>query len=114
MRLFNEKLSDLRRELYQTTKDGLEKNVLKGTCWLLLKRPGNLDASRHEPQRLEEALRLIAPLATAYYDHAISTGRLKGTNKIKTMKRQAYGIRDHQFFILIIYAIHESRYVLGG
>ena len=67
MKLFNEKLSDLRRELYRTAKDGLEKNVLKGTRWLLLKRPENLDASRNEHERLEEALRLNAPLATAYY-----------------------------------------------
>ena len=168
-KLFNDKLSDLRRELYRTTKDGLEKDVLKGSRWLLLKRPENLDASRNEHQRLEDALRLNAPLATAYYlkeelgefweqdgqaeaeaflldwilraestdirmlhqfartlrfhahgllayyDYAISTGPLEGTNnKIKTMKRQAYGFRDHQFFILKIYAIHESRYALVG
>ena len=67
IKLFNEKLSDLRRELYRTAKDGLEKNVLKGTRWLLLKRPENLDASHNEHERLEEALRLNAPLATAYY-----------------------------------------------
>jgi transposase len=168
-KLFNDKLSDLRRELYRTTKEGLEKDVLKGSRWLLLKRPENLDASRNEHERLEEALRLNAPLATAYYlkedlgefweqdsqeeaeaflmewilraestdirmlhqfartlrfhaygllayyDYAISTGPLEGTNnKIKTMKRQAYGFRDHQFFILKIYALHESRYALVG
>ena len=48
MKLFNDKLSDLRRELYRAAKDGLEKDVLKGTRWLLLKRPENLDASRNE------------------------------------------------------------------
>ena len=32
----------------------------------------------------------------AYYDYPISTGPLEGTNnKIKTLKRQAYGFRDH-------------------
>ena len=168
-KLFNDKLSDLRRELYRTAKEGLEKNVLKGSRWLLLKRPENLDASRNEHQRLEDALRLNAPLATAYYlkeelgefweqdvqeeaeaflldwilraestgirmlhqfartlrfhahgllayyDYAISTGPLEGTNnKIKTMKRQAYGFRDHSFFILKLYALHESRYALVG
>jgi transposase len=168
-KLFNDKLSDLRRELYRTTKDGLEKDVLKGSRWLLLKRPENLDASRNEHQRLEDALRLNAPLATAYYlkeelgefweqdspeeaeaflldwilqaestgirilhqfartlrfhahgllayyDYAISTGPLEGiNNKIKTMKRQAYGFRDHHFFILKIYALHEARYALVG
>jgi transposase len=169
MKLLNEKLSDLRRELYRMAKDGLEKDVLKGTRWLLLKRPENLDASRNEHERLEEALRLNAPLATAYYlkedlsefweqddqeeaeaflldwilraestgirmlhqfartlrfhshgllayyDYPISTGPLEGTNnKIKTMKRQAYGYRDHQFLILKLYALHESRYALVG
>lgn len=169
VKLFNEKLSELRRELYRTVKDGLEKDVLKGTRWLLLKRPENLDASRNEHERLEEALRLNAPLATAYYlkeelnefweqddeeeaeaflldwiaraeasgirmlcqfartlrlhahgllayyDHPISTGPLEGTNnKIKTMKRQAYGFRDHEYFALKLYALHESKYALVG
>ena len=44
-----------------------ERKVLKGTRWLLLKNPEHLDAGRNEPERLQEALRLNAPLATAYY-----------------------------------------------
>src|SRR5205085_3679687 len=51
----------------------------------------------------------------AYYDVMISSGPLEGTNnKIKTMKRQAYGFRDREFFKLKILAIHESRYELVG
>jgi transposase len=50
-----------------------------------------------------------------YYDHRISTGPLEGTNnKIKTMKRQAYGFRDREFFKLKIYALHETKYALIG
>ena len=50
-----------------------------------------------------------------YYDYPISTGPLEGTNnKIKTMKRQAYGFRDDQFFKLKIMALHESKYALVG
>jgi transposase len=46
----------------------------------------------------------------AYYDQPILTGPLEGTNnKIKTMKRQAYGFRDHNFFKLKIMAIHQSK-----
>jgi transposase len=41
--------------------------VLKGTRWLLLKNPENLDETRDEPKRLQEALKLNEPLATAYY-----------------------------------------------
>jgi transposase len=51
----------------------------------------------------------------AYYDYPISTGPLEGTNtKIQAMKRQAYGFRDHEFFMLKILAIHESKYALVG
>ena len=51
----------------------------------------------------------------AWYDYPISTGPLEGTNnKIKTMKRQAYGFQDSEFLKLKIYAVHESKYALVG
>jgi transposase len=169
MKLYNEKLSNLRRELHREATEQLHKDVLKGTRWLLLKRPENLDSEKDEPQRLAEALKLNQPLATAYYlkedltevweqddeetarsflldwiaqaetsgirmlqqfaktlryhatgilawyDYPISTGPLEGTNnKIKTMKRQAYGFRDQEFFRLKILGIHETKYALVG
>ena len=169
VKLFNERLSDFRRELHREATDRLHKDVLKGTRWLLLKNPENLAPERQERERLEEALRLNQPLATAYYmkedlrqiweqpnkatarrvlddwirraeqsgikilhkmaatlgvhrrgilahyDYPISTGPLEGTNnKIKTMQRQAYGFRDHEFFKLRIYALHRTRYALVG
>ena len=168
VKLFNDKLSDLRRWLYNRAEDE-QKKVLKGVRWLLLKAPENLDAQRDEEERLEQALKLNKPLALAYYmkedlrqfweqpgkrfataflndwirrakasgvqmllqmaktldahrsgllahyDYPISTGPLEGTNnKIKTMKRQAYGFRDHEFFKLKILAIHEAKYALVG
>jgi len=67
IRLFNEKLSTLRRDLYREATEQLHKDVLKGTRWLLLKNPENLDATRDEPKHLQEALKLNEPLATAYY-----------------------------------------------
>jgi transposase len=169
VKLFNDKLSDLRRELYREATDMMHKKVLKGTRWLLLKNSENLDEGKDEKQRLEEALKLNAPLATAYYlkedlrrfwdqpgkqfatmfldgwirratasgirvlqqmaktlaahrsgllayyDVMISSGPMEGTNnKIKTMKRQAYGFRDIEFFKLKILAIHESKIALVG
>jgi transposase len=168
VKLFNEKLSDLRRSLYHQADDE-QKKVLKGSRWLLLKNPENLDAEKDEAKRLEEALALNKPLATAYYlkdelrqfweqpgkrfatafldgwirraeasgvkilrqmaktlsahrdgllayyDAMITSGPMEGTNnKIKTMKRQAYGFRDHEFFKLKILAIHETKYALVG
>jgi transposase len=67
IKLYNEKLSDLRRDLHREATEKLHKDVLKGTRWLLLKNPENLDATRDESRRLQEALRLNQPLATAYY-----------------------------------------------
>jgi transposase len=67
IKLFNEKLSDFRRELHREATDQMHKEVLKGTRWLLLKNPENLDPKRKERERLEEALRMNQPLATVYY-----------------------------------------------
>ena len=50
-----------------------------------------------------------------WYNHPISSGRLEGTNnKIKVLKRTAYGFRDIEFFKLRILAIHEAKYALTG
>jgi transposase len=168
IKLFNDKLSDLRRSLYHQAEAD-QKKVLKGARWLLLKSPENLDAEKDEKARLEEALDLNKPLAAAYYlkedlrrfweqpgrrfataflndwlkkaeasgvkmlqqmartlaahrsgllayyDAMITSGPLEGTNnKIKTMKRMAYGFRDPEFFKLKILAIHETKYALVG
>ena len=67
VKLFNEKLSDFRRELYREAAERMDKEVLKGTRWLLLKNPENLDPGRKERERLDEALRMNQPLATVYY-----------------------------------------------
>ncbi|GAI96196.1 unnamed protein product [marine sediment metagenome] len=51
----------------------------------------------------------------SWYDYPISTGPLEGlNNKIKVMKRQAYGFRDTEFFKLKIYSLHEKTYALVG
>ena len=69
VKLMNEKLSDLRREMYRELTDKLHKQVLKGTRWLLVRNPENLRQNEKVDERakLEEVLKLNAPLATAYY-----------------------------------------------
>ena len=169
VRLVNDALAQLRRELFHEINDKKQQQVIKGTRWLLLKAPENLDNDRQEKQRLKKALELNQPLALAYYlkedlrqlwrlttkkaatkylnnwiwraarsgiprmyklavsiaahksgilnyfDHRISTGPLEGlNNKIKTLKRQAYGFRDLEFFKLKIMALHQARYALIG
>jgi len=48
-----------------------------------------------------------------WFDFRISTGPLEGfNNKIKVLKRKAYGYRDMEYFALKIYALHENRYGL--
>lgn len=66
IKMYNDKLTELRREQHhEATK--ADKQVLKGTRWLLLKNPENLNDTHNERQRLEEALSLNKSLATAYY-----------------------------------------------
>jgi transposase len=66
IKLFNDKLSAFRRQLFQQlTAQG--QKLLKGIRWLLLKNPENLDPHKNERQRLQQALRLNEPLAVAYY-----------------------------------------------
>jgi transposase len=67
VKLFNDKLSALRRELFHQAQSDADRKLLKGTRWLLLKNPENLDPERNEEQRLREALELNKPLAIAYY-----------------------------------------------
>jgi len=51
----------------------------------------------------------------AFYDYPISTAPLEGVNnKIKTMKRQAYGFRDQEFLKLKILSLHQTKYALLG
>ena len=46
----------------------------------------------------------------AWYDCHLSTGKVEGiNNKIKVMKRNAYGFRDERYFTLRLYALHDCR-----
>jgi transposase len=50
-----------------------------------------------------------------YYYHRISCGLVEGiNNKIKTLKRQAYGFRDMTYFKLRLYHLHHQGYSLTG
>jgi transposase len=67
IKLYNEKLTELRRSLYNEAKAGPYKDVLKGIRWLLLKNPENLDPEKRESERLDAALALNESLFLAYY-----------------------------------------------
>jgi hypothetical protein len=82
---------------------------------LLLDRIVYAESSGIRMLKFAKTLRLHAFGILAWYDYPISTGPQEGTNnKIKTMKRQAYGFRDPEFLRLKILGIHETTYALIG
>ena len=166
VKLVNEKLDDLRRELVREATGPMKKTV-KGLRYLLLTRRENLgpdqlprlDAALKTNEQLnlgyllKEALGLLweqgsrenmaaflkewcqlakdtairqlqqlAKTLTAHasgilnwWDHRINNGRMEGiNNKIKTLLRQTYGLRDERYFTLKLYSLHNSRLTLLG
>ena len=72
---------------------------------------------RHETRTPDSTLKwpISGPKDGGRGNHPITSGPMEGTNnKIKTMKRQAYGYRDMEFFKLRIMGIHEAKYALTG
>jgi len=67
VKLFNDQLAQFRRSLQNQMESKEKAQFLKGTRWLLLKNPENLDPDKNERQRLEQALEINKPLAAAYY-----------------------------------------------
>ncbi len=53
IKLFNEKLSDLRRDLYREATEVQHREVLRDARWLLLKNAENLDPRRTRKVRLK-------------------------------------------------------------
>ena len=166
IKMMNEKLDDLRREMVREAT-GMMKQTVKGLRYLLLMRRDNLQPEKL-PQ-LDAALKTNAPLFTAYllkealgllweqpswagmreflkewchtaqtsgirqmqqmaktlikhqqgilnwWKHRINNGRMEGiNNKIKTLLRQTYGLRDERYFVLKLYSLHHSRLTLLG
>lgn len=62
------------------------------------------------PQLMKMAATLMAHRTgiLAWYHCHISTGKVEGiNNKIKVMKRTAYGFRNERYFKLRLYALHD-------
>lgn len=70
--------------------------------------------SRHF-NRLAETLQEHRHGLLAYFRHPISTGPLEGVNnKIKVLKRQAYGFRDMEYFKLRLLFLNDRTYAFPG
>ena len=64
------------------------------------------------PQLVKMAATIMAHRTgiLAWYDCHISTAKVEGiNNKIKVMKKTAYGFRDERYFKLRLYALHDCR-----
>lgn len=162
IKLMNDTLDKIRRDVYHLERDITKRKVIKGTRWLLLCNGKDLLDGKYK-SRLDNALDMNKSLMIAYYlkedlkeiwmqadkeaaertldcwlemawnskipriikfantlasrrtgilawyDYYISTGKIEGiNNKIKTMKRQAYGYRDQEFFELKILSMHDT------
>jgi hypothetical protein len=74
IKLFNEKLNAVRRELHHQSTDDEHRKILNCTRGLLLKDPEILDLERNEIERLLKMLRINAPLAYHLTDDLVERG----------------------------------------
>ena len=76
------------------------------------------DAMRSGISPLARVAKTLAGYKTGllnYFKYSITSAVVEGTNnKIKTLKRQAYGFRDMEYFKLRLYHLHTQRYSLAG
>jgi len=112
---FNEPLSmayylkEELREMWQQTSYAAAKRWLFAWC------EQAVESGITQMISLAKTMRVHASGILNYFRFPISTGPLEGiNNKIKTLKRKAYGYRDQTFFILKLYSLHESKFVFTG
>jgi transposase len=66
-------------------------------------------------ERLGKTLEKYKEQILNYFTHRITNGVVEGiNNKIKTLKRQAYGFRDMEYFKLRLLHLHRARYSFAG
>lgn len=95
---------ELRRVWNQTDKDSA-KTILHN--WIMEAKGSGI----RQMKRLADTIELHSDGILAYYDYRISSGKVEGVNnKIKTIKRQAYGFRDDDYFKLRVLSMHDDIY----
>lgn len=95
---------ELRRVWNQTDKESA-KTILHN--WIMEAKGSGI----RQMKRLADTIELHSDGILAYYDYRISSGKVEGVNnKIKTIKRQAYGFRDDDYFKLRVLSMHDDIY----
>lgn len=81
-------------------------------------RDKNLDSTAIYCEQLAKTARTLLRHyegVLSYFDHRIDNGKAEGiNNKIKVLKRQAYGFHDQEYFKLKLYHLHRKEYQLVG
>ena len=95
-------LKEQLREIWTQVNKGEAEKVMED--WVKQARESKV------PQLVKMAATIMAHRTgiLAWYDCHISTAKVEGiNNKIKVMKRTAYGFRDERYFKLRLYALHD-------
>ena len=73
-------------------------------------RSVNTSIAKHDASHMAMTVLAYRRGILSWYDCHISTAKVEGiNNKIKVMKRNAYGFRDERYFKLRLYALHDCR-----
>ncbi len=74
-----------------------------------------MESGVRQMQQVAKTLLTHASGILSWWKHRINNGRMEGiNNKIKTLLRQTYGLRDERYFVLRLYGLHTSRHELLG
>ena len=121
VKLMNEKLTTLRRQAKEYyPKEELRlfwEETFRWPAQLFLRSWCNRAIATGLPplKTMAKTLTRLEDGLLSNFDHRISSGPMEGTNnKIKTVQRQSYGIRDREYFELLLYSLHETKYALVG
>lgn len=106
----NEPLSKayyLKEQLMEIWAQGCKEDAEKVlTDWVNQARESKI----HQLQKMAMTVLAYRSGILSWYDCHISTAKVEGiNNKIKVMKRNAYGFRDERYFKLRLYALHDCR-----
>ncbi len=74
-----------------------------------------LESGVRQMMQMAKTLLSHASGILSWWKHRINNARMEGiNNKIRTLLRQTYGLRDERYFVLRLYGLHHSRHELLG
>lgn len=81
-------------------------------CWWIIQA---FESGVEQLAKTARTLLYQAEGLISYFEHKIDNGKAEGiNNKIKVLKRSAYGYRDQEYFKLRLYNLHTKEYQLVG